>query len=88
MNDDIDQTHVQQEVTQLMCIYIGTTQQSPAQVFANLHPPASAILKSASDPFSDSSTNYILHRADTIYIDTDVPEGRTQVLKIEVGSRE
>ena len=49
----------QREVTQLICIYVGTTQQSPARVFANSHPSVSAIL--AYYPFSDSSTNYIPH---------------------------
>ena len=53
----------QREVTQLICIYVGTTQQSPARVFANPHPPVSAILKTASNPFSDSSTNYIPHQS-------------------------
>ena len=42
--DDIDQTCSvpQRVVTQLICIYIGTTQQSPTRVFANLHPPVSS----------------------------------------------
>ena len=60
--DYIDQARsVSREVTQLICIYVGTTQQSPARVFANPHPPVSAIFKTTSDPFSDSSTNYIPH---------------------------
>ena len=51
----------QWEVTQLICltIYVGTTQQSPAQVL--FWKPAVHGILTASDPFSYSSTNYISH---------------------------
>ena len=53
--------------------------------FANLHPPVPVELKTASDSFRDSSTNYIPHLNDDVRTRSKIR--RTQFLKMKVSQR-
>ena len=82
--DDIDQTCV------LWHTSVPHSRVLHGSYFANPHPPIPAVLKTASDPFSNSSTNYILlelTRYKLIPTRTQRNIRRTQVLKMKVSQR-